>query len=273
MISFAARRRRNMAWLGAAVAAIAAAYGAYRLTLHRAELLTGWLLFALVLVLALYNLRKRIAIYPLGAASAWLQLHVYLGLLAVAAFVAHTGAVWPHGILERLLVVSFVLVAATGVLGLYWSRRLPNRLTRRGEEVIFERIPGFIARLRREAEEAVEMAAREAGSATLADHYREHLARYFAAPRNILAHLHGAGGPNYALLNQLDALKRHLDEKERVQHEKLRALVEKKEELDFHYALQLALKAWLFVHVPLGGMLLMLIAVHLVSALAFSGGL
>jgi hypothetical protein len=272
MTVFAARRRRNVGWAALAIAVIAAGASVYRLTLHRVELLTGWVLLALVFTLALYNVRKRVATYPAGAASAWLQLHVYAGAVAIGTFVLHAGIHWPEGLLERLLAATFLLMAGSGVLGLYWSRRLPNRLTRRGEEVIFERIPGMIARLRQAAEEAVEQGARDAGSATLADHYRNHLARFFSGPRHLLAHLYGFGRPIYPMLTQLDALKRHLNESERAHCARLRELIEKKEELDFHYALQLALKAWLFIHVPLTGVLLMLAVVHMISAMAFSGG-
>ncbi|MEP6656894.1 MAG: hypothetical protein ABJC33_06640 [Betaproteobacteria bacterium] len=155
LMRFAVRRRWNLGLLTAAVALLVVSYGAYRLTLHRAEFFSGWILFGGVLLLALHNLRTRVTMYPIGAASVWLQFHVYVGLLVIVAFVMHVGLHLPDGLLERLLAASFVAVAATGVLGLYWSRRLPDRLTHRGEEVIFERIPAFMAQLRRQAENAV----------------------------------------------------------------------------------------------------------------------
>ena len=269
---FVVRRRRNLGWLALAVVSLITIYGAYLLTLHRPAFLTGWLLFGAVLLLAIYNLRRRVTMFPIGAASTWMQIHIYGGFFAIVVFVMHIGLRWPDGALERLLALTFVLMAVTGVLGLCWSRWLPDRLTRRGEEVIFERIPAFTAHLRRQAEDAVEQAARDAGSATLADYYREHLAEFFAGPRYLLGHLSGSGRPIYAILNRIDALKRHLDETERVQHARLRELVEKKDDLDFHYALQLALKAWLFVHVPVAGVMLMLTVVHLVTVGAYSGG-
>jgi len=209
---------------------------------------------------------------PVGAASTWTQFHIYGGFLAIFIFALHLGLRWPDGALERLLAASFALTAASGLLGLYWSRRLPDQLTRRGEEVIFERIPAFIVHLRTQAEAAVEQAARDAGSATLADYYGEHLAKFFAGPRYRLRHLTGSSQRIYAILNRFDALRRHLDESERVQHARLRELIVKKDDLDFHYALQRALKAWLFVHVPMTGVMLMLAVVHVVAVGAFSGG-
>ncbi|MEO6624653.1 MAG: hypothetical protein ABIN37_07465, partial [Burkholderiaceae bacterium] len=130
----------------------------------------------------------------------------------------------------------------------------------------------FATQLRRLAEGAVEQAALDAGSPTLADFYREHLAEFFDGPRHLLDHLTGSGRKVHAMLNRIDSLKRHLNEKERVQHALLRELIQKKDDLDFHYALQLALKAWLFVHVPVTGVMLMLAILHLVTVGAYSGG-
>jgi hypothetical protein len=42
--------------------------------------------------------------------------------------------------------------------------------------------------------------------------------------------------------------------------------------LDYHRALQLALKLWLFVHIPLTYGLLIFTALHIVLVFGFSGG-
>ena len=68
-------------------------------------------------------------------------------------------------------------------------------------------------------------------------------------------------------------MDRYLNEKERVHAEKLRLLIEQKDELDYHYALQATLKGWLFIHVPLTYGMLVLITIHLVVVYAFSGGI
>ena len=71
----------------------------------------------------------------------------------------------------------------------------------------------------------------------------------------------------------MDNLSRYLNAEEREFHDRLRELVCKKDELDFHYALQLMLKVWLFVHVPLTYSLLIAAGVHMVLVHAFGGGL
>jgi hypothetical protein len=73
-------------------------------------------------------------------------------------------------------------------------------------------------------------------------------------------------------LAELDDLRRFATEQERATLEKLAALVRQKDGLDYHRALQLALKLWLFVHIPLTYALLIFTLLHIVLVLGFSGG-
>ncbi len=271
MMGFAQRRRRNLLGLLVVFAGLLAVDRVYQASLHRAEFLSGWTLFLLILLLGAHNLRKRLSMLPLGSAAEWLQWHIYIGFTVILVFLLHVGWHIPSGLLDTALALVFAIVAGSGVLGLVLSRRLPPRLTRRGEDVIFERIPGFVVQLRQRAEVLVAEAATETGSTTLAEHYRDHLADFFAGPRHIGAHLFGSGRPSFMLLHRLDALARYTNEDEREFHLRLRALVEQKDELDFHHALQAALKAWLFVHVPAVSALLVLASVHMLLAHAFTG--
>jgi len=75
------------------------------------------------------------------------------------------------------------------------------------------------------------------------------------------------------MIKQTTNMDRYLNDKEREFAEKLRQLIEKKDELDYHYALQAILKGWLFIHIPLTYGMIILAVIHLVLAYAFSGGL
>ena len=74
-------------------------------------------------------------------------------------------------------------------------------------------------------------------------------------------------------MNDIDNLQRYLNSRENEYADRLRHLVNKKDDLDFYYALSLALKAWLLVHVPLTYSLLILVVLHLVVVYAFGGGM
>jgi hypothetical protein len=157
------------------------------------------------------------------------------------------------------------------MLGLYLSRRYARMLTRRTEEVVLERIPQFIADLRNQAEAVVMESAVETGSSSIADFYSSRLSAFFAAPRNMWLHLQGSRRATFALMTDLDVMTRYLDDQELVYASQLRALVERKDRLDYAHALQSVLKAWLFVHIPATYGLILLALLHLLLAYSFGG--
>ncbi len=268
-----ARRRRNAAATIAVVAILVLAHAVYSAGLYDGDFLSGWLLLGAVVFLVLLNLRKKLPVLPLGSAAVWLQFHIYAGWLAIALFVLHVGPRIPDGWLEGTLGLMFILVAGSGVVGLAISRGFASRLARRGEEVIFERIPLFTARLRKEADDLALRCTRETESTTIADFYAARLRSFFDAPRNFTQHLRKSNQERFVMLGDIDDMERYLNPEEREYSERLRVLVRKKHELDYHYALQATLKGWLFVHIPLTYGLLILAAIHIVLVHAFSGGL
>jgi hypothetical protein len=270
---FFAMRRLRLAVATALVATAACLWlRARHLALRPDAFDSGWVLGVLVLLLAAYNLRKKLTFLPLGRSSTWLQLHIYLALLSVIAFAAHTHLRLPRGPLEIGLACLYLGVAGSGIAGLVLTRVLPVCLSTRGEEVIFERIPQFRRKLRILAEIAVLRSVTEADQTTLSDFYTRRLARFFAEPRNFWLHLFQSQRPRRRLLAELADLDRYLDPAEREIAADLRDLVEVKDDLDYHHALQATLKGWLFVHLPLTYGLLLVGAVHVVVVHAFRGG-
>ena len=71
---------------------------------------------------------------------------------------------------------------------------------------------------------------------------------------------------------ELEDLRRFANAAEQEKIEKLAALVRQKDGLDYHRSLQLALKQWLFVHIPLTYGLVVFTLAHLVLVFGFSGG-
>lgn len=271
VITFAKRRWRNGFVTLLAGAGLVAWYTAYDVALYQPAFLTGWLLLAVVMVLTLYNSRKKLSMVPIGTAAAWLQWHIYLGLLAVLIFALHIEWSLPNGLLEQILALFFVAVAGSGLFGLYISRRYARMLTRRTEEVVLERIPQIIAQLRAQAEALVLESAVETASSTVADFYGSKLAYYFAAPRNMRLHLQGSRRASFALTTDLKDMTRYLNDQEMIYAEKLRVLVDRKDQLDYAYAIQSILKAWLFVHLPATYGLILLALLHLVLVYSFGG--
>ena len=232
--------------------------------------LTGSVLFGAMLVLTFFNARKKLPFLSLGRAETWLQIHIYLGFFTVALFLIHLNFRGPHGWFEVTLAWLFALVSASGVVGLVFSRTLPRRLAARGGEAIFEKIPVLRHALKTEAENLALGA--DAKSPVIAEFYTKRLAAFFAGPKNLWLHFVESRRPLNALAAELDDLRRFANDAEREKIAKLATLVRQKDGLDYHRSLQLALKLWLFVHIPLTYGLLVFTALHVVLVFGFSGG-
>lgn len=241
------------------------------IALRRTSAELGWVLLFSVIILALYGVCKRLASVSVGSSRVWLQLHIYLGFLSVVVFALHTGLRIPDGYLEISVFWFYFLLVGSGLAGLVLSRVLPRRLTARGEEVIFERIPIFIRQLREHSEELAIKSAEEGKSPVMADFYCQRLARFFSAPRGFWTHVFGVDRKCARLIEEVRAIDRYLDEEQRAIRVQLVAAMEKKDDLDFHFAGQAALKYWLFVHVPLTYGLIIVSILHVFIVYAFSG--
>ncbi|MBA4146907.1 MAG: hypothetical protein H0X66_02245 [Verrucomicrobia bacterium] len=240
--------------------------------LPRHVFITGWLLLGLMLLLTLYNGRKKIPFLPLANSKDWLQFHIYAGWFTLLLFLLHIRFRFPTGWFEGTLATLYAVVMVSGIVGLFISRSFPKRLTSRGGEVLFETIPIVRRNLRKRAEELTLKSIPDVQASTVADFYTNELAGFFAGPKNYWKHLFEIRTPLNHLLKKVDDLKRFLNEKERGVMSEYSDLVRQKDGLDYHHTLQLTLKLWLFVHIPLTYSLLIFSLVHVILVFAFSGG-
>jgi hypothetical protein len=254
----------------AAVLALTAAWWLGGIALRPVAKYSGELLVLLLLLLALFNVRKKLPFLPLGSATAWLQFHIYAGWLSVALFLLHAGPQWPRSALGFALWLVFLSVAASGAFGLWLSRWLPPRLTRSGESLVYERIPRLRHQLEDEAGNLVRQAETEAASSTLADFHRQVLAPYFARTPTLFSPLAEDDAAHHRAGHELASLRRYLSEREMLIADQLAELLEAKRNLDAQYAGQRLLKLWLFVHLPLTYGLLVLVAAHVWLVLHYS---
>jgi len=267
--------RRNILGTALCVAASAAAIATHlnhRGTLPHLNFLTGWVLFAVMLLLTAFNARKKLPFLPLGAAETWLHLHIYAGFFTVALFAIHLNYRLPRGTFEIVFAWLYVAVMASGIAGWFISRSVPKRLTTRGGEVLYERIPAIRRQLQEQAESLALQSVPAAHSATIANFYTTQLKDFFEGPQNLALHFFEIRRPVNMLLNKIGDLNRYLNKKEQETLDKIAELVREKDGLDYHYALQLSLKSWLFVHIPLTYSLLVWTLAHIVLVFAYSGG-
>ncbi len=265
------RRRRFSMVTAILVVLLTIANSLYATMLRDASFPTGWLLVGLTLSLMGYSLRKKIPVLPLGRASTWFQLHMYGGFLAIWLFVLHVGPRWPNGVFESLLWLAYAGLLASGIFGLAVTRLVPGRLSEQAEPVIHETIPIRRARLAGEAETLVSRSVDETALGTIADYYGQRLRNYFAGPRHLWLHLIGSKRAANHILGELRGLDRYLPATGREILQRLEALVVAKDDLDFQHALQVTLKNWLLVHVPLTYSLAIIALVHVIAVYAGLG--
>jgi hypothetical protein len=272
MRSFARQRSLGLIFLVSGSVGVIWAQQRYGASWPRFPYLSGWVLFALMLVLTAFNARKKLPFLPLGTSESWLQFHIWAGLLTVTLFLVHVSFKMPTGWFEGTLAWLYLAVTISGVVGWFWSRQIPKRLTTRGGEVLFERIPEIRAAVRAKAEELALKSVSEASSTTIADFYTQNLREFFERRQNFWQHVFESRHALTTLLSKMNDLKRYLNNQERVMWDEMTSLVRKKDGLDYHGALQILLRSWLFVHIPLTYSLLLFSLVHIVLVFAFSRG-
>ena len=272
LLKFLHRRIRHLVALSILIAVICFILAQYDTSLRRTSYITGWSLASIVLLLTCYNLRKRLTFLPiLGSSRAWMQIHIYFGILAVVVFLFHIGFRVPDGRFEQSMAALFLFVSASGFYGLYITRVVPKKLTAVSGEYIYEQIPQLRRKIRNQAVQIVEECSPYAPS--LAQLYLDKLAAFFDRPRGVLFYAVPNGRTRRSLMLQLNNMDRYLPEEGHSPKQKLIDLVSQKDDLDYHYAMQGRLKLWLFVHIGTTYSMIVFAVFHTVMVHAFHGGL
>lgn len=268
--TFKKRRITNISLL--VIASVIAIFLCYVLrTAHlNIGIYSGLVLYGIVLFLALFNSRKKAPFLPLLKVRTWLQLHIYLGLLAVVIFFIHIGWRLPNGALESVLAAVFVIVSVSGVLGLFFSRTLPARMHQSGEPLIYERIPKHRAQLKTEMEAVVQKMVKDGDNTVLSDIYDAKL-HAFMTRIPTWSYCLKSVDPAYAhvkasLLDQ----KRYLKTEQNEMLDEALELLETKRNLDFQFSGMTLLRRWLFIHIPFSVSLLILGLAHGILVLLYS---
>jgi hypothetical protein len=272
MTTFTQRRLRNLALAGMTAGLLIAINQLYDMSLRDTAFMNGWVLFAGMVFLSLFNARKKLNVVPLLPIAVWLQIHIYVGVLCGLLFLLHTDFAWPNGAFETVLWLMFVIVVVSGLIGVALSRALPPRLDARGPRVLFERIPMLRAQLARQVQELAMRSVEETRASIIADFYVAELAPFLQKPRNLFSHLIGSHRPERRLHVAIQELERYLDERGRQILVEIDQLVTAKASLDYQYAMQLTLKGWLFFHLPLNYGLMLFSLAHIVIVYAFASG-
>lgn len=239
-------------------------------TLGSPMLISGYSLFACIVFLGLFKVRKHISMLPLLPAKYWFSMHSMIGVLAFLLYILHVDTWWPGSGYVQFLAALMIGVSITGLLGYLIEKIFPGRLTEKSSEIIFERIPDACYQIRQQVEKVLFDQIKETGSDTLSRHYMESMDWYFQRPRYVWSHITGGRKADYWLRQQFAIVNRYLNDDEKVFSRQLEALAYKKHDLDYQYGVQGLLKLWLLVHVPLSAMLIIMSLWHLLLVNIYS---
>jgi hypothetical protein len=227
-----------------------------------AGLFFGILATALFLFEMSYPLRRPRA-RPFRSAKVWVQAHIYLGLVALLAVWIHAGYTLPHGLMGWLLLLLSLWVTSTGLLGVLLQKWIPSALAG-GLSVtaLFERIPSLVEALEAEAESLIE------GSSDAVDEfYRSQVREGLSKLKPSFAYLLDVRGGRDRALEPFVRMADFVSPEDKERIEGLMSIYTDKMELDAQYSLQMVLRRWSLwtLHVPLAGILLGLVAIHILT--------
>jgi len=297
-------------WIVACVVALVlgtASYVPYALSVRGPQggsatgIIYGSLGSAMMLFAGLLGARKKVPVWRLGRATTWMRGHLWLGLLSFPFILFHSGFSLGAAPLTRTLMVLFIIVVASGIVGAVLQEYIPRVMTARVPlETVYDEIDSVCKQLDEEAttigtelcaalegdlqfanqaQRAEAAAAGTMGGLTFASALNAD-ERFAGTIRSFLAdemrpYLLQDGGRGHVLADRdrTSAMFRQFKilcpENLWPRLDDLENICEEKRELDRQRLLHRILHGWLLVHIPASYALLLLGAVHAVIALRY----
>ncbi|HEV8539501.1 MAG TPA: hypothetical protein VGR15_11340 [Bacteroidota bacterium] len=218
---------------------------------------------------ALLGIRRRAmnlaAKTNLGKSQTWVQFHLYAGTLALLLVLMHSGFHIPTGVMNWWLWFLSIWVTVSGLVGVIIQKIVPRVLSSAlSIEVLYDRIPALVAQIQESAERLVETC-----TDPVKDFYRKNVAAALVSPRSRAIYYVDITGGIQSRIRQFEYIRRVLSTEEKEKLDKLESMYKTKLEIDAHYTLQKALRWWLYAHVPISFVLLVLIVVHIYAVLYY----
>ena len=242
--------------------------------------------FAFMIFAGLLAARKKVAIWRLGRAQAWLRGHLWLGLLSLPMIFFHAGFQF-GGVLTKVLMILLITVVASGLFGAALQHYMPRLMTSEVPmETIFEQIDHVREQLVAEADALVdgicgptqiEHVALSGGGAVavataapaavlpLRDFYTRQLRPFLL--HEPLRHLSLSDRADSSRI--FDGLRTVLPSDAQDVTRKLEEICEEERQLRRQVRMHHWLHGWLLLHVPLSLALLLLGCIHAIMALRY----
>lgn len=269
--SFQNRRRISIFFTLIALLIVVAIARVQEDRLAHASFFTGFTVLASILLLGLLGVRRRLPVLPLGTVATWTQIHLYTGIFTTGVYALHVPALIAGGTFECGLSIVFLLVTASGIYGIYASRTLPRRLTSVAGQHRFDRVAWHRAQIAESAQDLLQQMEEQSAIGVLGGFYEKYLSPFFGSRPSLAYVLVPSGARRRRLLSGLQELNRYLEQEGRATSGQFAALIRRRDDLDYQYALQLRLRLWLVIHSLFSVALIIGGIIHAVMAWRFAG--
>jgi hypothetical protein len=233
-------------------------------------LVLGTISLGIFVFAALLGVRKKLPFLPVGNVQRWLRAHIWLTLLTIPLILLHSGFRLGSP-MTTMLMVLYAIVMVSGIYGLFLQHKLPTMMKiSLPVEIVFEQIPNVRAQLCAAAANLQRSLKQQAtsGSAVIAiDVSPEEVLAGFIE-QHLIPYLRARRGEKYRLgqAREADEIFRHLklrvDEIYRPRVDEMRRWCEERRLTDTEVRMQHWLHGWLFVHVPMSFLLLLMTVWH-----------
>jgi hypothetical protein len=233
-------------------------------------LVLGTISLGIFVFAALLGMRKKLPVLPVGNVRSWLRGHIWLTLLTIPLILLHSGFRL-GGPMTTTLMVLYAIVMVSGIYGLILQNKLPTMMKESlPAEIVFEQIPNVRAQLCASAEKMQRSLKQQAtsGSVVVATEIsQEEMLAGFIEQR-LIPYLRARRGKKHRLGDAREAdeifrlLKLRVDEVYRPSVDEMRRWCEERRLTDKEMRMQHWLHGWLFVHVPLSFLLLLMTVWH-----------
>src|SRR4029077_3032708 len=233
-------------------------------------LVLGTISLGIFVFAALLGVRKKVPFLPVGNVQRWLRGHIWLTLLTVPLILLHSGFRLGSP-MTTMLMVLYAIVTVSGIYGLILQHKLPTMMKASlPAEIVFEQIPNVRTQLCAAAENLQRSLKRQAtsGLAVVAVGVAQEEVLAGFIEQRLIPYLRARRGEKYRLgeAREADEIFRHLklrvDEMYRPRVDDMRRWCDELRLTDTQLRMQHWLHGWLFVHVPLSFLLLLMTVWH-----------
>jgi hypothetical protein len=234
---------------------------------------------ALFIFAALLGVRKKKRLWPIGRVEMWLRGHIWLSILTIPLVLLHAGFK-SGGPMTQLLLFLYAVVMLSGFYGLALQQFMPGLMTRRlASEVIYEEIPYLRKQLAAAAGKLhAELQPKEQGSAKgeaviMRQRGLEVIVKLIE--NEVLPYLRSAHGGRSRLARQQASddifrlLKMNISDAYAGTVDSLQTWCDERRRMDLQIRMHHWLHGWLFVHIPVSVLLLMLTVWHAAATVFF----